>query len=137
MNNLIKITIGSVLGITALSLYMRTFRKENPPIFYPKGLPFGYNGFVVPPFGVFIREKHKESKELLLHELVHWQQYQREGMLPFLFNYTSEALTKGYDKNPYEIEARYNESDFCKENYTHCVKNGLAKTVHNPDFRNT
>ena len=42
----------------------------------------------------------------------------------------------GYDANPYEIEARYRESDFCKSNYTFCVRNGLAKTVHNPNFRN-
>lgn len=136
MTKTTKIVLGSIVCLTAYSLYMRTYRKENPPIFYPNWLPFGYNGFVVPPVGVFIRKKHEKSKELLDHELVHWQQYQREGLLPFLYNYTAQALTKGYDKNPYEIEARYNESDFCKENYTHCVKNGLAKTVHNPDFRN-
>lgn len=41
----------------------------------------------------------------------------------------------GYDKMPMEIEARKNESDYCKNNYTECVRNGTAKTVYNPNFR--
>lgn len=128
-----KIFLASAVGIGIYSLYMR--KKDNPPVFYPKWLPFGFNGFIVPPFGVFIREDYKNSEELELHELVHWKQYQREGLFWFLVNYTKETTKSGYDGNKYEVEARYRESDFCKSNYTYCVRNGEAKTVHNPDFR--
>ena len=41
----------------------------------------------------------------------------------------------GYDKMPMEMEARANESDYCKENYTECVRNGKSNTVNNPNFR--
>lgn len=103
--------------------------------FFCEWLPFGFNGFVIPPFGVFIRKEYQQSKELELHELVHWKQYQREGLFQFLINYARETKHFGYDGNKYEIEARYRESDFCKSNYTYCVRNGKAKTVYNPNFR--
>lgn len=73
---------------------------------------------------------------MLLHELVHWKQFQREGLIKFLINYNSAHKKHGYDGNPYEIEARFEESDFCKSNYTYCVRNGLAKTAKNIHFRN-
>jgi len=122
------------LVIMINSLFQR--KNDTPRIFYKKSLPFGFNGFVIPSVGVFIKEEHKDSEALLLHELVHWKQYQREGLFRFLFNYNLATLKHGYDGNPYEIEARFEESDFCKSNYTYCVRNGLAKTVCNPNFRN-
>jgi len=127
-----------ILSVTIFSLYVWLQRKNNNPrVFYLKSLPFGYNGFIVPPFGIFIKEEHRNSKSLLLHELVHWQQFQREGFINFLINYNSAHKKVGYDKNPYEIEARFEETDFCKSNYTYCVRNGMAKTVNNPNFRKT
>lgn len=111
-------------------------KRETPPIYYIKSLPFGFNGLTIPPFGVFILEELKEAKELRLHELVHWEQYRREGLLQFIINYNRANSQYGYDGNPYEVEARYLESDFCQSNYTYCVRNGLAITVHDPDFRN-
>ena len=41
----------------------------------------------------------------------------------------------GYDKMPMEKEARKNETEYCKENYTGCVRTGQAQTVFNPNFR--
>ena len=114
------------------------FQQKNntPKIYYLKNLPFGFNGFIVPPLGIFIREEHRNSRDLVLHELVHWKQYQREGLVKFLINYSIISHKKGYDANDYEIEARYRESDFCKSNYSYCVRNGMAKTANNPNFRN-
>src|SRR5690554_5438176 len=75
-------------------------RKNNSPkVYYKKKLPGGHNGMTLPPFGIFIVENEKNNKNLLEHELVHWRQFQREGLFPFVFNYTKENLKKGYDKN--------------------------------------
>lgn len=41
----------------------------------------------------------------------------------------------GYDKMPLEIQARTNESEYCKKNYTECVRKGIAKTINDPYFR--
>lgn len=104
-----------------------------PKIYYVNWLPFNYNGMAT-PFGILINKKHRNSKELLNHELIHWKQQQNGGLF-FYIDYLKEHITKGYDKNKYEIEARIDESRFCKTNYTHCVRKGLAKSAHNPNFR--
>lgn len=108
---------------------------DNPPIFNTKHFNFGYNGYIIPAVGVVIHENYADSEELILHELKHWEQYRREGFCPFLWNYTNSAISKGYDLNPYEVEARYRESEYCQKNYTECVRIGKAKTAFNPNFR--
>jgi hypothetical protein len=128
-----KIALG-IVGALAAYTFLQRF-NDKPRIFYVKKVPFGYNGFIIPPFGIVIDEKQKGNKNLLLHELVHWSQFRREGFLLFLLNYAYQAQKVGYDKNPYEIEARYMESEHCKNNYTECVRKGTAGTVHNPEFR--
>jgi|GEM_PF-1374247 len=109
--------------------------NSNPRVFYCDWMVNNYNGYIVPPIGVFISKKQRENVALLEHELVHWKQFQREGILPFLFNYAKQAVNLGYDKNPYEIEARTVENEYCKRNYTECVRKGNSNTVHNPNFR--
>lgn len=127
---------GASLALIAFAAYCERQRKNNQPkIFFKEKLFNNYHGFTIPPFGIFIKESEKNNTALLEHELVHWQQFQREGLLPFIINYGKQAITKGYDKNPYEIEARTVETDYCKENYTECVRLGLAKTVYNSNFR--
>jgi len=108
---------------------------DQPKVFYRKRLFNNYNGYIVPPFGIFIKESERDNTALMEHELMHWKQFQREGFAAFLFHYGKEAYQKGYDKNPYEIEARTVETGYCKENYTDCVRSGKAVTVHNPQFR--
>lgn len=125
-------------GIVAFLLYAERQRKNNKPkIFIRKKLIGGYNGYAAFPFGIFIKESEKDNKMLIEHEMVHWKQFQREGLLPFLINYGLEALKNGYDKNIYEIEARElsGEKKQCLTNYTDCVRFGFAKTVTNPQFR--
>ena len=130
------LAIGGIIGTLAFIIYtMKQRKNDNPKIFYRKKLVNNYNGYIVAPFGVFMKESEKENKALIEHELIHWKQFQREGLIPFLVNYSKEASQKGYDKNPYEKEARTAEDGYCKENYTECVRNGTAKTVYNPNFR--
>lgn len=47
----------------------------------------------------------------LAHELVHVQQYQRLGLLKFLFLYLVQSMKNGYQNNLYEKEAVCNETD--------------------------
>lgn len=128
----------AILAISSLIIYNEIQkRNQNPPIFYLKKLYKNYNGFIFPPLGIFIKESEKNNMILLKHELIHWQQYQREGLLGFLVNYSIMAKKHGYDMNPYEIEARHKSGECknCLTNYTNCVRNGTSKTVYNPLFR--
>lgn len=86
------------------------------------------------PFGIFINKRYKNSQALLNHELIHYRHMKNKGLF-FFVDYIKENMKMGYDKNKYEIEARIDESDFCKLNYTHCVRSGLAKTAYNKNFR--
>lgn len=131
----ILIGTGIIGTIVFIAYCMKQRKNDNPKIFSRKKLVNNYNGYIVPPFGVFIKESEKDNQALIEHELMHWKQFQRDGLIPFLVNYSKEASQKGYDKNPYEIEARTQETGYCKENYTECVRNGTAKTVYNPNFR--
>lgn len=94
-----------------------------------------YSARTIPPFGIYIKESEKDNQALIDHELIHWKQYQDGGLLNYYLTYASQMKQYGYDKMPMEQEARTNESDYCKENYTECVKDGQAKTVYNPNFR--
>lgn len=115
-------------------LYSHFKRFKEPDIFYVRFLPFGFNGMIIPPFGIFILLKHKGNVNLLNHELIHWKQYKRMSLFVFYFTYLFEMLKYGYDLAPMEIEARYVESDFCKLNYSDCVRSGVAKTVSSDVF---
>ncbi len=126
----------TIIGLGALWLYSEAQRRSVlPNIWYVDYIPFGYNALFIPPFGIFVHTSQANNKEILLHELVHWKQFKKEGLFKFLLGFTQENAKNGYDGNKYEIEARFSESDFCQSNYTYCVRNGLANTVHNPNFR--
>ncbi len=132
-NVLITIVIIIIILFVIYCQYQR--KNSTPPVYYKRKLLFNYNGYNIPPFGIFIREDQRSNEGLLLHELVHWKQFQQYGLFPYLINYSKEAILHGYDKNIYEIEARFTESDYCKYNYTECVRSGLSNTVYNPNFR--
>lgn len=111
--------------------------KKYPKIHYWKNT-FGFNGFVFPLYGIVINESlqcHPKLDNLIDHEYVHWLQFKRYGILPMLILYIYQMIKYGYDKSPLEIEARFNEGEFTKQNYTYCVRNGYANTPHNPEFR--
>lgn len=107
------------------------YRTKKAKIYYVKKLPYNYNAICIPPFGIFIKSDQASNRNLIIHELIHWEQYRKIGLL----NYIYYNLVSNYDNNILEIEARFNENEFCKKNYTFCVRNGLAKTVYNKNFR--
>ncbi len=51
-------------------------------------------------------EELMESTTWFRHELMHIQQFKKEGTFLFLIKYCWESLRKGYRNNRYEIEAR-------------------------------
>jgi hypothetical protein len=51
------------------------------------------------------------NRSWVLHELKHIEQYQRYGILKFLYYYIKESLKKGYFENALEVEARSAEKD--------------------------
>jgi len=127
----------SLLAVGGFILYNEYAKKNKPKIIVRKKLAgnTNFNAMTIPPFGIFIDEKQKDNKALLDHEMVHWKQYQELGLLKYYGKYMSETSDGGYDNSAMEKEARTNESGYCQDNYTECVRNGVAQTVHNPNFR--
>lgn len=126
-----------LLGVAAAGVYLavRGERKKDPIIHYVPHIPGGYNGICLPPWGLYIRDDQQGNAELIRHEMIHWQQYQRMGLLPYYYEYMRDYFIHGYDLHPMEQEARANEDDYCRVNYTECVRTGRAKTASNPNFR--
>jgi len=71
------------------------------------GLALGY--------GVYLRQDAWNSRQTLVHELVHVGQYERlGGIRPFLDIYLRECLDPGYPFGPLEQEAILVSRDICK-----------------------
>ena len=51
-------------------------------------------------------ERDLTNERLRKHELCHIDQIEREGWIVQGFKYTYYQITVGYEKNPYELEAR-------------------------------
>lgn len=57
------------------------------------------------------KERFFARPSWVCHELMHVVQYERYGMLGFLFRYFREHLRRGYWNNTLEVEARAAEAD--------------------------
>jgi hypothetical protein len=51
------------------------------------------------------------NRKWLIHELVHIEQYRKNGFLKFLVLYILESIKHGYYQNRFEIEARAAEEN--------------------------
>ena len=122
-------------GLIGFALYNEIQKSKKPNVYYKKTLAKNYNAQTIPPFGIYILESEKNNINLLEHELIHWKQYQQKGLLNFYLDYYTQFKSVGYDSMPMEIEARFCENDYCKNNYTECVRNGMANTIFQPNFR--
>jgi hypothetical protein len=71
---------------------------------------FFHDAITIYPF-IFIKRKMKDNKVLLQHEMIHIEQVKRLGWLRFYITYLWYNFTRGYKKNPFEVEAyaRQNE----------------------------
>ena len=130
--NASKIIIGSII---VFIIYNELQKRKPAKVYYRKRLANNYNARTIPPFGIYVLESQKNNSALIDHELIHWKQYQEKGLFKFYNDYLKELNQFGYDSMPMEIAARSNESEYCKLNYTECVRNGKAKTVFEPNFR--
>lgn len=64
-----------------------------------------------PPFGIFIEPKYQnensnEPCSIQKHEMVHWEQYNRMGLISFHYNYLKCYFNSGRINNLMEEEAR-------------------------------
>ena len=124
-----------ITGLLGLILVESYKRNRAPVIYVVDTLPGNHNAVCIPPAGIFITSNHCNNRLLIEHELVHWRQYQERGLFNFCIDYMQELKDYGYDSMPMEIEARHNEPDHVKINYTEAVRTGQALTVYNPNFR--
>jgi hypothetical protein len=85
--------------------------KRYPRIWYVSLLVPPFRAMTVPPFGIFIRKQFRGDEQILRHDLVHWQQYERMGLVLYYFRYFTQLLFIGYDTMPMEIEARKRSGD--------------------------
>lgn len=133
----VKTILAGVVGVGIAVLIAKNHRalKSKPDLFIRNSLPGNFNAITAPPFGIFIRADQVTNAVLLRHELVHWDQYQRLGLLDYYVTYLGQYIGVGYDSMALEQEARQEESPYCQSNYTSCVRDGLSLTVHNPNFR--
>lgn len=90
---------------------------EKIKIYYVDSLPGKFRGMCIPPIGIFILKKHKGNKMILKHDLIHWNQYKKMGMLDFYLTYLIQFVFVGYDKMKMEMEARKFETNYAKHNY--------------------
>ncbi len=51
------------------------------------------------------------NRKWLIHEMVHIEQYRKNGFLKFLFLYSIESIKHGYYNNRFEVEARAAEEN--------------------------
>lgn len=93
-----------------LGLLVRSWASNRlgqaPRIYYTVERPYGFRGITVPPLGIFIHAPERGNTELLEHELEHWRQAQRMGLLSFYLTYAQQYHGTGYACAPMEIEAR-------------------------------
>jgi hypothetical protein len=65
-------------------------------------------------YGIFVRAPFWETRDLVVHELVHVRQYEQLGGLePFLRKYFWECITLGYAQAPMEHEAQAMAEEIC------------------------
>ena len=72
-------------------------------------LPKRTNGIALAPFLVLV--KPNASQSTVRHEMIHVEQYKRLGWFLFYPVYFYHHFTKGYTKNPMEIEAFRRQDD--------------------------
>lgn len=90
---------------------------KQPKIYYVNRLIPPFRAMTIPPFGIFIKKQYRGDIQILRHDLIHWQQYKRMGLLMFYLRYFFQLIFIGYDTMPMEIEARKYDSVDVQWNY--------------------
>ena len=92
--------------------------KKHPKVFYVDWVIPPFRAMTIPPFGIFIKHIYKGDNQILSHDLIHWKQYERMGLLMYYFRYLAQIILIGYETMPMEMEARRFDSEEDKWNYT-------------------
>lgn len=87
-------------------------RKKLPARFVPAWQPLrsvmawiGIAGLPVPWSVCYVLPAYKDHRLLIAHELVHFEQMQRDGAVLWTLKWVWWTLRYGYRRNPYEREA--------------------------------
>jgi len=80
---------------------------KTPRIYTCRWLPLGRDtdAITLPPLGIFVRSQYAEDSWLIAHELHHWKQARRLGVLRFYWRIVCEYLKYGHKNSPLEKEA--------------------------------
>lgn len=62
----------------------------------------GYGGICLPPRGIYVLRERMTDGALLAHEITHWRQAQRMGVVKFYATYLWYTIRFGYRRNPLE-----------------------------------
>ena len=91
------------------TVYCNQFKKGRV-MYLPFDIPGKQMAITIPPFGIFIEEKYKDEGDdkgsLLVHERIHWVQYQEMGFFNFYYEYISEYVKHGRFNHWMEKDAR-------------------------------
>jgi hypothetical protein len=102
---------------TDLDIVLSEINKK-PNVFYVKWVIPPFRAMTIPPFGIFIKECYKGDNQILIHDMIHWKQYERMGLFLYYFRYLFQIILIGYETMPMEMEARRFDSEEDKWNYT-------------------
>jgi hypothetical protein len=69
------------------------------------GLLTDATGAITAGYGILVRNDCIENLQLIVHEFVHVEQYERLGVAEFLWQYIQQLNEFGYKMAPFEIEA--------------------------------
>lgn len=72
---------------------------------------FEFDAIVSPWRTIYIRRKYYTDKELRRHEVAHLLQMDRDGWLKFWVLIIWYYVVYGYERSPYEVEARAAAAD--------------------------
>ncbi|WP_372772086.1 hypothetical protein [Mangrovibacterium sp.] len=71
-----------------------------------------FSAITLGPVGVFVNPERINSRIIINHERIHWEQQRKHWYLFFYLRYFVEWIFKGYRNISYELEAYANERDF-------------------------
>lgn len=83
-----------------------------PFVYYlPFNIPGKQMASTIPPFGIFIESKYENENSnnpcsIMKHEIIHWEQYKKIGLISFHYNYLKCYLNSGRINNWMEEKAR-------------------------------
>lgn len=66
----------------------------------------GIHGWIMPWGIIYVRPGRVRDRRLIAHKMMHIEQMDRDGRLLFSARYVWWLLRHGYERHPYEVEAR-------------------------------